>query len=52
MLFISAQLYYKDLNDVKNALMYYEKILVEYPNSIYINEVRKIVREIKGDKNF
>jgi tetratricopeptide (TPR) repeat protein len=52
MLFQCAQIYYKDLNDIKNALTYYEKILVEYPNSIYINEVRKIVREIKGDINF
>jgi tetratricopeptide (TPR) repeat protein len=51
-IFLLGDIYETDLKDPKNALTAYERILVEFPNSMYINEARKRIRELKGDKNF
>jgi len=40
-------LYFKDK---EKALLYYKDILFKYSNSLYSDESRKKVRELRGDK--
>ena len=44
-----AELYYTKLNDSAKASEYYQKILFDYPSSIYLVEARKKYRKIRGD---
>lgn len=48
-LFEIAELYNAKLNDPIKASEYYEKILFDYPSSIYLVEARKKYRKIRGD---
>ena len=47
--FALAKLYQNNLNDINKAAKYYEKIIFEYPASIYLVEARKIYRQLKPD---
>lgn len=44
-----AELYNNELNDSKKALDYYQKIIFEYPSSIYLVDARKKYRKLRGD---
>lgn len=44
-----AKLYQNKLNDTNKAAEYYEKIIFDYPASIYLVEARKIYRQLKPD---
>ncbi len=44
-----AQLYQYKLNNTKKAMEYYEKLLNDYPGSLYVPEARKIYRTLRGD---
>lgn len=44
-----AKLYQNKLNDTDKAATYYEKIIFEYPSSIYLVEARKTYRILKLD---
>ncbi len=44
-----AKLYQNNLNDINKAATYYEKIIFDYPASIYLVEARKIYRQLKPD---
>lgn len=44
-----AELYHTKLNDSAKASEYYQKILFDYPSSIYLVEARKKYRKIRGD---
>ncbi|MFK5889423.1 MAG: tetratricopeptide repeat protein [Flavobacteriaceae bacterium] len=44
-----AKLYQNKLNDTNKAAAYYEKIIFDYPASIYLVEARKIYRTLKPD---
>ena len=45
-----AELYYTKLKDTAKASEYYQKILFNYPSSIYLVESRKKYRKIRGDE--
>ncbi len=45
-----AKLYDFKWNDTAQAKKYYEKIILEYSNSLYIEEARKRFRILRGDK--
>lgn len=44
-----AELYKNELNNVEKAKEYYQKIIFEYSNSIYLVEARKKYRKLRGD---
>lgn len=44
-----AQLYHFQLNLPEKAKEYYQKIIFEYPSSIYLVDARKRYRELRGD---
>jgi len=44
-----AKLYQNKLNNTNKAAAYYEKIIFDYPASIYLVEARKIYRQLKPD---
>lgn len=44
-----AELYNKQLNMPEKAKEYYQKIIFEYPSSIYLVDARKKYRELRGD---
>tara|TARA_R110002073_G_scaffold123234_1_gene266732 strand:+ start:29299 stop:31071 length:1773 start_codon:yes stop_codon:yes gene_type:complete len=44
-----AELYNKELNMPEKAKEYYQKIIFEYPSSIYLVDARKKYRELRGD---
>ena len=44
-----AELYSKQLNLPEKAKEYYQKIIFEYPSSIYLVDARKKYRELRGD---
>jgi tetratricopeptide (TPR) repeat protein len=48
-LFKLAQVTEKQLNDPEMAKTYYQKILTDYPGSIYVADARKKFRTIRGD---
>ncbi len=48
-LFLLAQLNHFNLNDLEKAKALYEKILVDFPGSIYTVEARKRFRYLRGD---
>lgn len=49
-LFLRAQLNEIQLNNIEKAMKYYEKIIIDYPSSIYAAEARKKFRFLRGDK--
>jgi len=44
-----AELYQKYLNNSEKASEYYQKIIFDYPSSIYLVDARKKYRKIRGD---
>lgn len=48
--FMLGDLYENQLNDKNLAKTYYQKIITDYPGSLYINEARKRFRLLRGDK--
>ncbi len=44
-----AELYNKQLNDPKKAKEMYQKIIFEFPSSIYLVDARKKFRKLRGD---
>jgi len=49
-LFTTAQIYDYDLKDPAKAMQAYQDFLVQYTNSVYVVEVRKRYRILRGDK--
>ncbi len=48
-LFKLAELYQHRFNDTAKAMELYEKLISEYPGSLYVVEARKRFREMRGD---
>jgi TolA-binding protein len=48
--FMLGDLYENKLNDKEKAKAYYQKIITDYPGSLWINEARKRFRILRGDK--
>lgn len=48
--FMLGDLYENQLNNKEQAKIYYQKIITDYPGSLYINEARKRFRILRGDK--
>ena len=46
-----AQIYERDLLDAVKAQTHYEKLLTQYPQSIFVEEARQRVRELEGKRN-
>jgi tetratricopeptide (TPR) repeat protein len=49
-IYMLADLYENQLNDKEKAKNYYQKIITDYPGSIWINDARKHFRLLRGDK--
>lgn len=49
-LFTKAELYEKVLKDATKAMELYQKLLTDYPSSIFTAEARKRFRKLRGDK--
>ncbi|HCN84187.1 MAG TPA: hypothetical protein DIT07_11300 [Sphingobacteriaceae bacterium] len=49
-LFMLADLYENKLNDPEKAKKLYEKIILDFPGSLYVIEARKRFRNLRGDK--
>jgi tetratricopeptide (TPR) repeat protein len=47
--FMLGDIYDTQLNDKEQAKIYYQKIITDYPGSLWINEARKRFRVIRGD---
>lgn len=47
--FVMAEMYKNDLNQPEKAQEYYQKIIFEYPSSIYLVDARKKFRKLRGD---
>ena len=50
-LFLLGELYQNDLKDKSKAISSYERILIDFPNSMYVNETRKKLRLLKEESN-
>lgn len=50
-LFMKGRIYEEQLKDDKKAMEIYTDFLTEYPGSIYISDVRKRFRKLRGDFN-
>lgn len=48
-LFYLGEIYENRLNDLEKAKAYYEKLLLEHPDSLYSVEARKRFRKLRGD---
>jgi tetratricopeptide (TPR) repeat protein len=48
-LFMLAGIYESDLKDNAKAMEYYQKIITDFPNSLFITEARKRFRNLRGD---
>jgi len=44
-----AETYQRTLKDKQKAITAYEKILVKFPNSLYVEQARKRIRQLRGD---
>ena len=44
-----GQIYALGLKDVPHAIAAYQQLLEKFPNSIYVSEARKRIRELRGD---
>jgi tetratricopeptide (TPR) repeat protein len=49
--FMLGDIYETKLNDAAIAKTYYQKIITDYPGSLWINDARKRFRLLRGDKN-
>jgi hypothetical protein len=49
-LFDLAKIYDFRLSNISEAMKYYEKIILEFPGSIYASECRNRYRFLRGDK--
>jgi tetratricopeptide (TPR) repeat protein len=49
-LFTKAELYETKLRDPSKAMEFYQKLMTDYPSSIYTTEARKRFRKLRGDK--
>jgi TolA-binding protein len=49
--FMLGDIYETRLNDANQAKTYYQKIITDYPGSLWINDARKRFRLLRGDKN-
>ncbi len=47
--FTIAEIYERYLNDKDKAMDQYQKLLAQYPGSVYVAEARKRFRELRGD---
>ncbi|RVU01569.1 tetratricopeptide repeat protein [Mucilaginibacter limnophilus] len=47
--FMLGDIYENDLNDKELAKSYYQKIITDYPGSLWVNEARKRFRILRGD---
>ena len=47
--FYLAELYLNKINNLEKAKEYYQKIIFEYPSSIYLVDARKKYRKLRGD---
>ncbi|MBT8318233.1 MAG: tetratricopeptide repeat protein [Lutibacter sp.] len=45
-----AELYLNKLNNIEKAKEYYQKIIFDYPSSIYLVDARKKYRKLRGDE--
>lgn len=45
-----AELYLNHLNNIEKAKEYYQKIIFEYPSSIFLVDARKKYRKLRGDQ--
>ncbi len=45
-----AELYLNKINNIEKAKEYYQKIIFDYPSSIYLVEARKKFRKLRGDE--
>ncbi len=48
--FMLAELYETKLNDPEKAIALYQRIITEFPGSLYVAEARKRFRQLRGDK--
>ena len=48
-LFMLAEIYEVSLNDKTKASDYYQKIIIDFPGSLYVTEARKRFRLLRGD---
>jgi len=48
-LFILGDLYEKKLNDAEQAKLYFQKLITDYPGSMFTIEARKRFRSLRGD---
>lgn len=48
-LFMLAEIYEVSLNDKAKASDYYQKIIIDFPGSLYVTEARKRFRLLRGD---
>ncbi|MBC6111080.1 tetratricopeptide repeat protein [Pedobacter fastidiosus] len=48
-LFTLADLYEKKLNDIAQAKIYFQKLITDYPGSMFTAEARKRFRNLRGD---
>jgi len=48
-IFKLAEIYQYDLKDYENAKLCYEQIILNYKDSLYVNEARKRYRALRGD---
>jgi lipopolysaccharide biosynthesis regulator YciM len=49
--YMLGDIYETKLNDANLAKTYYQKIITDYPGSLWINDARKRFRLLRGDKN-
>ncbi len=49
-IFKLGELYQYDLKDFDNAKLCYEQIILNYQDSLYVNEARKRYRDLRGDQ--
>lgn len=47
--YLMAELYANELKDLEKAKEYYQKIIFDYPSSIYLVDARKKFRKLRGD---
>ena len=48
--YMLGDIYDNNLNDKDQAKSYYQKIITDYPGSLWINDARKRFRQLRGDK--
>ena len=48
-LFMLGDLYEKNLNDIAQAKIYFQKLITDYPGSMFSAEARKRFRNLRGD---